>query len=75
MRTTLTLDDDVFRLIKHHAESRSIALGKATSELVRRGLTVPRPTRVVNGLQVFDLPADSPKISTEVVQALEAAEQ
>ena len=75
MRTTLTLDDDVFRLIKYHAESRSISLGKATSELVRRGLTVPRPTRMVNGLLVFDLPTDSPTISSEVVQALEAAEQ
>ena len=72
MRTTLTLDDDVFRLIKRHAEGRSIALGKAASELVRRGFTVPRPVRLVNGIQVFDLPADSPAVTAESVRELEA---
>jgi hypothetical protein len=60
MRTTLSLDDEVLRLVKRYAESRSVGLGKAVSELVRRGLTAQRPTRTVNGLRAFDLPADSP---------------
>lgn len=71
MRITLRLDDDVFRTVKQYAEGRSIGLGKAVSELVRRGYTVPRPTRLVNGVQVFDLPADSPVISIKKVQQLE----
>jgi hypothetical protein len=60
MRTTLSLDDEVLGLVKRYAESRSLSLGKAVSELVRRGLTAQRPTRTVNSLLVFDLPADSP---------------
>src|SRR5438552_5714149 len=35
MRTTLSLDDDVFRLVKRYADRRSLGLGKV-SELVRR---------------------------------------
>ena len=71
MRTTLSIDDDVMPLVQQYAKSRSVALGKAVSELVRRGLSLPRPTRTVNGLEVFDLPADSPRVTTELVRALE----
>ncbi len=49
MRTTLSLDDDVFREVKAYAESRDVAIGKAVSELVRRGLHAPLQTRLVNG--------------------------
>jgi len=71
MRTTINLEDDVLRMAKHYAESRSLALGKAVTELVRRGLTVPTPRRVVNGVQVFDLPRGSPRITTKRVRELE----
>jgi hypothetical protein len=74
MRTTLSLDDDVMEEVKRYAETRSLALGKAVSELVRRALTTPRPTRIdpVTGLRVFDLPPDSPKITSESVRELDA---
>lgn len=72
MRTTLSLDDDIFRLVKRYAASRSLALGKAVSELVRRALTTPRPTRPLNGIRVFDLAPESPKVSSKKVRALEA---
>jgi hypothetical protein len=72
MRTTLSLDDEVVRLLRRYAEDRSLGLGKAMSELVRRGLTAQRPTRTVNGLQVFDLPADSPRVSWQRVKELES---
>lgn len=71
MRTTLSLDDDVLREVKVYAESRDIALGKAVSELVRRGLTAPLRTRLVNGFQIVDLPSDSPVVTTEHVRNLE----
>jgi len=73
MRTTLSLDDDVFHSVRSYADSRSLPLGKAVSELVRRGLTAARPTRTVNGLQVFDLPQDSPRVSSKTVRELESA--
>ena len=72
MRTTLSLDDDAFRLVKRYAASRSLALGKAVSELVRRAFTVPRPTRLVNGVQVFDLPPESPRVSMKKVREVDA---
>jgi hypothetical protein len=74
MRTTLSLDDDVFQLVKTYAENRSLAMGKALSELVRRGLNAPVKTRVVNGLVVFDVPADSEPVTSELVKRLEAEE-
>jgi hypothetical protein len=70
MRTTLNLDDDVLSLLKDYAESRSVALGRAASELVRRGLTAPIQTRIVNGFHAVVLPANSPKVTSEEVKLL-----
>ena len=75
MRTTLSLDDDVFQVVKTYAENRSLAIGKAVSELVRRGLSAPVKTRVVNGLVVFDVPEDSEAVTSELVKQLEADER
>jgi hypothetical protein len=72
MRTTISLDDDILEHAKRYAENRSLPLGKAVSELVRRALTTPRPTRIVNGLQVFDLPMNSPRVTTKKVLELDA---
>ena len=68
----MSLDDDVFQAVKNYADARSLALGKALSQLVRRGLAAPVKTRNVNGLVVFDLPEDSEVITTEHVRKLEA---
>ena len=65
------MDDDVFNEVKAYAESRDVALGKAVSELVRRGLHAPLQTRVVNGFHVVDLPAGSPGVSKEDVKKLQ----
>ena len=72
MRTTLNLDDDAFQLLREYSETRSLALGKAASELVRRGANAPVRTRVVNGFVVFDIPPGGPKISSERVKELES---
>jgi len=71
MRTTLSLDDDVFQVVRSYAESRSLALGKAVSELVRKGLRAPAPTRMVNGLTVFDVPLDT-RITSKRIKELES---
>jgi hypothetical protein len=74
MRTTLSLDDDILPDVKRYAETRSLALGKAVSELVRRALTTPRPTRLdpVTGLRVFDLPPGSSRVTAKKVLELDA---
>jgi len=66
------LDDDVFQEVRAYAQSRDIALGKAASDLLRRGLHAPLQTHVVNGFHVADLPPDSPSVSSEKVKQLEA---
>jgi hypothetical protein len=75
MRTTLNLDDDVFQRVRTYAENRSLTMGKALSELVRRGLSAPPKTRVVNGLVVFDVPEDSEPVTSELVKRLDAEER
>lgn len=67
----MSLDDDAFRIAREYAQSRSLALGKALSELVRRAYTLPRPTRAVNGLQVFDLPPGSARVTRKRVRELQ----
>jgi hypothetical protein len=57
-------------MLKIYAENRSVALGKAASELVRRGLTAPVQTRLENGFHVVVLPEDSPKVTSEKVKKL-----
>ncbi len=71
MRTTLNLDDDALKTLKTYAKGRRLALGKAASELVRKGLSAPIGIRKVNGIAVFDLPVDTPRISSERVKELE----
>ena len=70
MRTTINLEDDVLEQVKRYAEDRSVSMGKAVSDLVRRGLASPRPTKVVNGFHVVVLPSDSPAVTTEDVKKL-----
>ena len=72
MRTTLTLDDDIFELAARQAKARGVSLGKTVSDLVRRGLNAPTPSQDIGGLVVFQLPADSPQVTTNEVRRIEA---
>ena len=59
MRTTLALDDDVLKEASRRARALKIPLGKAVSDLVRRGLQASPPVKQVDGLVVFDPPEGS----------------
>ena len=72
MRTTLALDDDVLELATRQAKLRGVSLGKTVSDLLRKGLNASTPARDKDGLVVFHLPADSPKVTTEDVRRIEA---
>lgn len=72
MRTTLTLDPDVAELAARQAKARGLSLGKTISELVRRGLNAPTSSTAKGGLVVFQLPPDSPKVTTGDVRRLES---
>ena len=71
MRTTLTLDDDMFAVAKSLAHSKSESLGRVVSDLMRKGLT--ESSGVVNAddgcdFPVFDIPADSRPVTLEDVK-------
>jgi hypothetical protein len=73
MRTTIAIDDDLVPQLKTYAQTRAIPIGKAVSELVRKGLAAPLCTRLVNGFHVVELPKGSPAVSSEHVRELEDA--
>ena len=70
MRTTLSLEDDAREAIQAYAKTSGISLGKAASELVRRGARYQLGIGKRNGLPVFDVPDDFPTITSERVRAL-----
>ena len=72
MRTTLTLDDDILELAARQAKLRGVSLGKTVSDLMRRGLNAATPSQDKCGLVVFQLPKDSPKVTTDDVRRIEA---
>lgn len=71
MRTTLALDDDLVEVVTRQAKLRGVSLGRTVSDLVRRGLSAPTPSHDQNGLVVFQLPPDSPTVTTQDVRRIE----
>ena len=53
MRTTVTLDDDVFEAAQAQARASGKKLGEVLSQLARRGLRASHQTAQENGLPVF----------------------
>ena len=70
MRTTLTLEDDAFELAMRLARRRRLTLGKAVSELVRRGARQVVTTEPRHGLEVVKLPATPARVRTADVERL-----
>ena len=70
MRTTLALEDDAIKAVRAHARTNKLSMGKAASELIRRGVCYQLGTRKLNGLPVFDAPDDFPAITSERVREL-----
>jgi hypothetical protein len=77
MRTSITLDEDVYQLASLYAKGRGVTLGAAIGEMVRKGAAAPRSgspspnlVRAPNGLLI--LPARGRVITNEMVkEALE----
>jgi len=72
MRTTVTLDSDVYEAAMHLSRSTGRRLGKVLSELARRGLQ-PRKTiqrRGKSRFPVFEVPRDAPLIPASRIQEI-----
>ena len=70
MRTTITLDDDVFEAAQAQAQASGKTLGEVLSQLARRGLRASAPTATKSGLPVFKVPPDSPIIPSNRAKEL-----
>ena len=70
MRTTLAVEDDAMEAIQAYARSNRVSLGKAASELIRRGSRYQLGIKKIDGLPVFDTPDDFPAITSQRVQEL-----
>lgn len=69
MRTTVTLDDDIYEVADTLAKSSGQRLGQVLSELVRRGLGRAQDGKVVvSRFAVFDVPAGASIIPAGRVQ-------
>ncbi len=69
MRTTLDLDPEILGAARQIAADRSISIGKAISELARRGLEprVKHTTR--QGFPIFQVPRGARPLTLEDVRS------
>jgi hypothetical protein len=70
MRTTITLDDDVFEAAQAQAQASGEKLGKVVSQLARRGLRAAAQTSTSSGLPVFKVSPNAEIIPSNRAQEL-----
>jgi hypothetical protein len=70
MRTTVTIDDDIYESALHLSRASGERLGKVLSKLARRGLSeaVPVSKKASKRFPMFDVPANAPIIPASRVQ-------
>lgn len=73
MRTTLSLDDDIFAFARAHAQRERISLGEAVSRLARQGIQAqhlaPKAAPRVSSKYAL-LPARAEVVTSEHVRQL-----
>ncbi len=74
MRTTITIDDDVFEAARALAQASGIRLGQALSLLARRGLRVSLDSAKKRGLPVFKVNQDARIIPNDLACKMMAEE-
>jgi hypothetical protein len=62
MRTTITVDNDVFEAAQAQARASGKRLGQVISQLARRGLRASASTTKRTGLPVFKVSGSAPVI-------------
>lgn len=71
----MALDDDILEEVRQYAEIRSISMGRAASDILRRGLHNPIPTRIVNGIRVFAPGTADRPITPEKIKELDEQDE
>ena len=68
MRTTLTLDPDIYQAARSIARERGESMGKVLSALARAALRPREHTARADGFPIFDIPPDTPPLTSEMVR-------
>lgn len=68
MRTTLEIDDDVLQAARRLAAAEGKNIGKALSDLARRGLAHRSQSKRRFSFPVFDVASDAVPITLEMVK-------
>jgi len=71
MRTTLHIDDDVYRAAKSLASAERKGVGAVISRLARKGLAPLSRIGVDRGFPVFEVAPDAAPITIETVRQCE----
>ena len=71
MRTTVSIDDDILMVAKSLASSRGVTVGRALSDLARKGMERSAECTTRNDLPVFRVREDAPTVTPEQVDAAE----
>jgi hypothetical protein len=74
MRTTLTIDDDVYEAAQSLSRASGQSLGGVLSQLARRGLKAQGDFAARNNLPVFNVPSNAPVIPSGRARQLDAEE-
>ena len=74
MRTTVTIDDDVYEAAPSLSKASGQSLGRVLSQLARRGLGVQGDFASRNDLPVFQVSANTPLIPSSRARQLDAEE-
>jgi hypothetical protein len=70
IRTTLHIDDDVYRAARSLADARGQGLGAVVSDLARMGLRARvQVGKRRRGFPMFDVPPNAPPLTAEMVQS------
>ena len=70
MRTTVTLDDDVYEAALRRARATGRRLGQVLSDMARQALTPePPPRKRGRRFAAFDVPAETRPITSSRIQA------
>ena len=70
MRTTLTIDDEVYIKVKHLAETQNYPIGEVVSELLKKGLEKQLPKIEDDDFPVIPTRKTGRKITNEFINQL-----
>jgi hypothetical protein len=71
MRTTLAIDDDVLAAAKELAASQRKSVGEVISELARKALRPPEPSRKTrNGVPLLPVAQKTVRVTSQLVHQL-----